>query len=94
VGLTLLLLWLFVELPHSVRQFFAGAFPKFVLGILALALGAGWPLIIASRSHFSRRAEDVLSNDRRAPVLFLRQFDDDGIRDSVHRHQTSEEVAP
>ena len=41
---------------------------------------AGVLLVLASRRHFTRRLEDVLSKDPREPVLFLRQFGDDDVR--------------
>ena len=37
-------------------------------------------LVLASRRHFTRRLEDVLAEDPREPVLFLRQFGDDGVK--------------
>jgi hypothetical protein len=55
-----------------------------VRGITHLFAGASLAtallLFLASRRHFARRLEDVLAKDPREPVLFLRQFGDDGVR--------------
>jgi hypothetical protein len=52
-----------------IQHLFVGAF--FTAGVL---------LVLASRRHFARRLEDVLSKDPREPVLFPRQFGDDDVR--------------
>ncbi len=70
-------------IPAIVAQ--AGGPYDYLYIILSIVMfGGGGTMIIHGKRHLTRRAEDVLANDSRAPIIYLRSFgeeaDDFGLR--------------